>query len=116
MNVPRLALPGTVAAPVAGLSLDAAINGTGDVDVFWLGALSPNWRLELKVVGGSTQLELLRLGSADPVPLRVAADPSYAYQIGGPQGGLSCADHYLRVSGDPGQYRLAWRLTRPQPQ
>ena len=115
MNVPRLALPGTVADPVAGLSLDAAINGTSDVDVFWLGALSPNWRLELKVVGGSTQLALLRLGSADPVPLQVAADPSYAYQVGGPQGGLSCADHYLRLSGDPGQYRLAWRLTRPQP-
>ena len=53
MNVPRLALPGTVAAPV-GLSLDAAINGTGDVDMYWLGALAPNWRLELKVVGGST--------------------------------------------------------------
>ena len=114
-NVPRLSLPGTVAAPV-GLSLDASINGTGDVDVFWLGALSPNWRLELKVVGGSTQLALLRLGSAEPVPLQVAADPSYAYQVGGPRGGLSCADHYLRLSGDPGQYRLAWRLTRPQPQ
>ena len=115
MNIPRLALPGTVADPV-GLSLDASINGTGDVDVFWLGALSPNWRLELKVVGGATQLALLRLGSSDPVPLPAAADPSYAYQVGGPQGGLSCADYYLRLSGNPGQYRLAWRLTRPQPQ
>ena len=65
MNIPRLALPGTVADPV-GLSLDASINGTGDVDVFWLGALSPNWRLELKVVGGATQLALFRSGSVRP--------------------------------------------------
>ena len=113
MNIPRLALPGTVAAPV-GLSLDASINGPGDVDVFWLGALAPNWSLELKVVGGATQLALFRLGGVDPIPLPAAADPSYAYQVGGAQGGLSCADYYLRVSGE-GQYRLAWRLTRPQP-
>ena len=115
MNIPRLALPGTVADPV-GLSLDASINGAGDVDMFWLGALSPNWRLELKVVGGAKQLALFRLGSVDPVPFPAAADSSYPYQVGGPQGGLSCADYYLRVSGNAGQYRLAWRLTRPQPQ
>lgn len=84
-----------------------------DVDVYWLGSLAPNWRLELKVVGGATQLALFRLGGVDPIPLPAAADPPYAYQVGGPQGGLSCADYYLRVSGNDGQYRWAWRLTRP---
>ena len=113
MNVPRLALPGTMAAP-AGLSLDAAINGAGDVDVFWLGSLSPSWRLELKIVGPPKQLELYRMDREDPVPLLAAADPTYALQRGGPTGRLSCANYYLKVSGTEGHYRLSWRLTRPQ--
>ena len=109
MNIPRLALPGASAAP-AGLSLDATIDGANDVDVFWLGSLAPNWKLELKVVGDSKKLELYAMGKSDPV---LSTAETHTHQLGGLQGGLSCANHYLRVSGKPGQYRLGWRLTKP---
>ena len=115
MNVPRLALPGTADDP-AGLALDASIEGAGDVDVFWLGSLAPDWMLELKVVGGTQQVRLYRMGSAAPVRLAPATDPSYVHRTGAPGDGLSCVDQYLEVSGGEGHYRLAWRLTRLQPQ
>ena len=109
LNVPRLALPGADTAP-AGLSLDASINVAADVDVFWLGSLAPDWVLEVKVLGDSKQLDLYAIGISDPILSTVR---SRSHQIGGIGGGLSCANHYLRVSGKPGQYRLGWRLTKP---
>ena len=109
LNVPRLALPGADAAPT-GLSLDATIHTVSDVDVFWLGTLAPNWALELKILGNSKNLELYALGRDTPI---LSAPGTNTHRIGGLRGGLSCADHYLKVSGQPGQYRLGWRLTKP---
>jgi hypothetical protein len=127
MNVPRLRFVteevGGVAVGV-GLRLDAEIHSNVDVDVFWLGALAPNWMLELKVVGTSTvegdtgigdhnevNLELYQMGNDTALMLGEAADPSYDDQIGGSMGGLTCANYYLKVSGGEGEYTLAWRLT-----
>jgi hypothetical protein len=127
MNVPLLALPGTTAVNGAvGVTLEGVINSAVDVDVFWLGSLAPNWKLELKVVGTSTvvqtggrgdhnevALELLMVGSDTPVAMTMATDPTYDYEIGGLMGGLTCGEYYISVSGGEGEYTLAWRLTRP---
>ena len=106
-----------------GLRLDAEIHSNADVDAFWLGPLAPNWMLELKVVGTSTvamnsgigdhnevQLELMQMGSGS-VPLIQSDDPSYDLQVGGSEGGLTCGNYFLLVSGEEGEYTLAWRLS-----
>jgi hypothetical protein len=123
-NVPRLRFEVDSDDAGVGLTLDAEIHSNVDVDVFWLGALAPNWMLELKVVGTSTvegdtgigdhnevNLELYQMGNDTALMLGVAADPSYDVQIGGSMGGLTCANYYLKVSGGEGEYTLAWRLT-----
>ena len=133
-NVPRLRLPGEVVANPAGLgvTLNGEINSANDVDVFWLGALAPNWKLELKVVGTSVvsddgpsagigdhnevMVELRQMG-VGMVEMESAADPSYDKMIGGLMGGLTCGDYYVQVKASPtggeGTYTLAWRLSRP---
>ena len=125
-NIPRLRL-GTVDTTdppqPTGLTLEGTIHSNADVDAFWLGALSPNWMLELKVVGTSTvqgdtgvgnhnevNLDLHQMGTGS-VTLATADDPSYDYQIGGSMGGLTCGNYFLLVSGEEGEYTLAWRLS-----
>jgi hypothetical protein len=130
-NVPRLSLPGTQAAP-AGVTLGGEINSATDVDVFWLGSLAPNWKLELKVIGTSTvdesedtggigdhnevTLELHQHGG-DMVALDAATtDASYDWEVApdAVDGGLTCANYYIKVSGQEGRYTLAWKLSHPE--
>ena len=126
-NVPRLrvGVVDTETPPMpVGLWLNGEIHSNVDVDAFWLGALSPNWMLELKVIGTGTvegdtgigdhnevTLELYQMGSDMPVELMEADDPSYDYQVGGSMGGLTCGDYYLLVSGEEGLYTLAWKVS-----
>ena len=82
------------------------------MDVFWLGALAPNWRLELKVVGGTTQLALFRLGGVDPIPLPTAADPSYG-NAQGPRKAVVEADLQGASQNEAIDGLLAKRSTEP---
>jgi hypothetical protein len=131
-NVPRLALPGTQDAPGTGSTLEGEINGATDVDVFWIGSLAPDWKLELKAIGTSTvsetgesagigdhnevTLELHQHGG-DMVALDAATtDASYDWEVApdAMDGGLTCGNYYIKVSGGEGAYTLAWKLSHPE--
>jgi hypothetical protein len=128
MNVPRLNLLGDNADTIASATLDGVINSFGDVDVYWLGSLAPNWKLEVTVEGTSTiaatgergdhnevMVQLYNHTDDVEVMMMTGADPSYNHQIGGLEGGLECDDYYVKVSGDEGTYQLVWKLTNPAP-
>jgi hypothetical protein len=130
-NVPRLALPGTQDTPV-GAILGGEINSATDVDVFWLGSLAPNWKLELKVIGTSTvdesedtggigdhnevTLELHQHGGDMVALAQATTDASYDWEVApdAVDGGLTCANYYIKVSGQEGRYTLAWKLSHPE--
>jgi hypothetical protein len=128
MNVPRLILLGDNADTATSATLDGVINSFGDVDVYWLGSLAPNWKLEVTVEGTSTiaatgergdhnevMVQLYNHTDDVEVMMMTGADPSYNHQIGGLEGGLECDDYYVKVSGDEGTYQLVWKLTNPAP-
>jgi hypothetical protein len=127
MNVPRLNLPGTQDT-AASANLAGVINSLGDVDVYWLGSLAPNWKLEVTVEGTSTiaatgergdhnevMVQLYNHTDDVEVMMMTGADPSYNHQIGGLEGGLECDDYYVKVSGIEGTYQMVWKLTNPAP-
>ena len=127
MNVPRLQLAAGVDDD---MKLAAALGSNDDVDVFWLGELAPNWKLELTVAGRSV-VESMTVGRHNDVTAELYkynslmkdgdtfvawddGDGAYRHQIGvgtGPDTGLTCGQYYIKVSGEDGNYELAWKLT-----
>jgi hypothetical protein len=123
MNVPRLQLSSD-----ANVELTGALGSNDDVDVFWLGELAPNWKLELTVAGRSVvegpttgrhndvTAELYEYNSAtkdgDTLVDWDDGEGAYRHQIGvGTDEGLTCGQYYIKVSGEDGNYELAWNLT-----
>jgi hypothetical protein len=122
-NVPRLQLSSD-----GNVELTAALGSNDDVDVFWLGELAPNWKLELTVAGRSVvegpttgrhndvTAELYEYNSAtkdgDTLVDWDDGEGAYRHQIGvGTDEGLTCGQYYIKVSGEDGNYELAWNLT-----
>ena len=120
-NVPQLSLVATTQ------TIEGVIGSNNDEDVYWIGELAPGWKLEVTAEGTSTvvagsvgdhndvSLELIqrKSGTDAPATLVRSDDPSFNHQIGSATGGLTCYDYYLKVSGEEGEYQMAWRLTAP---
>jgi hypothetical protein len=120
-NVPQLSLVATTQ------TIEGVIGSNNDEDVYWIGELAPGWKLEVTAEGTSTvttgsvgahndvSLELIqrKSGTDAPATLVQSDDPSFNHQIGSATGGLTCYDYYLKVSGEEGEYQMAWRLTAP---
>ena len=131
-NIPRMRLDlGDPAAdpvePPEGFVVRSTMNSSTDVDVFWLGALAPNWMLEVAAIGRSTRVtgagvgdhnevmvELYRHSADGPdmkVDLDAPVDPTYHNQTKS----LDCGNYYIQVSGvgagGEGEYDLAWKVS-----
>ena len=113
--------PAAAAASVKGnLVADRELSGVADVDVLWVGALTPDAVLKVKVEGTSERatgiynraaVELyphLPGTTQQPVVLPAApadADGYVTYRD------LACGNYYLEVTGvmeEPGHYKLSW--------
>ena len=121
-NIPRMIIDMS-----EGHVVRSTLNSSTDVDVFWLGELAPNWKLELAAIGTSTRVagagvgdhnevtvELYRhnaMGDDMLVDLDAPIDPTYHYQTDS----LDCGDYYIQVSGagagGEGEYDLAWKIS-----
>ena len=118
----NLADGATAAASVSGnLVADRERSGVADVDVLWVGALTPDAVLKVKVEGSSERAtgifnraavdlrpHLPRTTGEQPAVMPAApadADGYVTYRD------LACGNYYLKVTGvmeEPGHYRLSW--------
>ena len=118
----NLAAGATADASVKGnLVADREQSGMADVDVLWVGALSPDAVLKVKVEGTSERAtgifnraavelypHLPRTTGQQPVVMPAApadADGFVTYRD------LACGNYYLEVTGvmdEPGHYKLSW--------
>ena len=118
----NLADGATAAASVWGnLVADRELSGAADVDVLWVGALTPDAVLKVKVEGSSERAtgifnraavelrpHLPRTTGEQPAVMPAApadADGFVTYR------NLDCGNYYLKVTGvmeEPGHYRLSW--------
>ena len=118
----NLAAGATAAASVKGnLVADRERSGVADVDVLWVGALTPDAVLKVKVEGTSERAtgifnraavefypHLPRTTGQQPVVMPAApadADGFVTYRD------LACGNYYLEVTGvmdEPGHYKLSW--------
>ena len=118
----NLADGATAAASVWGnLVADRELSGVADVDVLWVGALTPDAVLKVKVEGSSERAtgifnraavelrpHLPRTTGEQPAVMPAApadADEFVTYR------NLDCGNYYLKVTGvmeEPGHYRLSW--------
>ena len=118
----NLADGATAAASVSGnLVADRERSGAADVDVLWVGALTPDAVLKVKVEGSSERAtgifnraavelrpHLPRTTGEQPAVMPAApadADGFVTYR------NLDCGNYYLKVTGvmeEPGRYRLSW--------
>ena len=118
----NLADGATAAASVWGnLVADRERSGVADVDVLWVGALTPDAVLKVKVEGTSERAtgifnradvelrpHLPRTTGEQPAVMPAApadADGYVTYRD------LDCGNYYLKVTGvmeEPGHYRLSW--------
>ena len=118
----NLADGATAAASVWGnLVADRERSGVADVDVLWVGALTPDAVLKVKVEGTSERAtgifnraavelrpHLPRTTGEQPAVMPAApadADGFVTYR------NLDCGNYYLKVTGvmeEPGHYRLSW--------
>ena len=118
----NLAAGATAAASVKGnLVEDRERSGVADVDVLWVGALTPDAVLKVKVEGTSERAtgifnraavelypHLPRTTGQQPVVMPAApadADGFVTYRD------LACGNYYLEMTGvmdEPGHYKLSW--------
>ena len=103
------------------------MNSSNDVDVFWLGELAPNWKLEVAAVGRSTRASNTGVGDHNEVMVDLYSydsdgdhmridpddpeDPTYHFQTES----LGCGNYFIKVSavgaGGEGEYDLAWKVS-----
>ena len=122
MNIPRMRVDVD-----AGFVVRSTMNSSNDVDVFWLGALAPNWMLEVAAIGRSTRVIMGGVGDHNEVMVELyrydadgdhmkidlddPVDPTYHNQTKS----LDCGDYFIQVSGvgagGEGEYDLAWKVS-----
>ena len=121
----NLAAGATAAASVSGnLVADRELSGVADVDVLWVGALTPDAVLQVKVEGTSeratgifnraaVELRPHLPGTIGEQPAVMPAAPADADEFVTYRD-LACGNYYLKVTGvmeEPGHYRLSWTFT-----
>ena len=101
--------------------LDPAVEEVADVDVFWVGPLTPDSVLSVKIKGDTESANNPGVFNAVSVALHsfVTDEEKSAAEVAGmseTEGydeykGLSCGNYYLEVSGEAGDYTLSWMFT-----
>ena len=109
------------AGTVEGGKIDPAVDDVADVDVFWVGPLTPNSVLSVKVAG--TYEAANSPGIFNPVTVTLHSFVSGGEKSPAEMAGESkmegydeykevdCGNYYLEVSGEEGTYELSWTFT-----